>query len=173
MGNLILEFLEARIAEDEKRARDFEHALALAINGDYGNYDACYGAPASWSTVERLGFTPARVLAECAAKREIIAVGAALGHEYNDDDAWYSCGLATGFYDDTPGSGCSDESKHGRCTCGLEERRMRSLGPIAAVYKDHPDYAKAFPNRPSGLKIRASTGHTSTFTPWMSSVRSR
>jgi hypothetical protein len=85
-------------------------------------------------------YDPARVLAECAAKRALVSETSKWGHEYNDDDMWYSCGLAIGWDETEPGSGCSDEEKRGRCTCGLERRQLRILGPLAAVYVDHPDY---------------------------------
>lgn len=68
----ITEFLEARITEDETRAREFEHDLARAMNGDYGNYEAVHGATAQWSVLQRIGYSPARVLAECSAKRAIV-----------------------------------------------------------------------------------------------------
>lgn len=66
----ITEFLEARIAEDEQQA---------GICRELG-----------WSPAKKYGVTavsPARVLAECAAKRAIIA--AHKNQEDNDDDsAW-------------------------------------------------------------------------------------
>jgi hypothetical protein len=122
----IVEFLEARIAEDAERAGSGWSRL-----GDTRWETDNYG---------RNFLTPAAVLAECKAKREIIEFVSGWGHEYNDDDTWYSCGLATGHYDDEPGSGCADEAKHGECTCGLMGRQAKILAPLAAVYKDHPDY---------------------------------
>lgn len=64
-------FLDARITEDEERARDFEHSHALCMNGDYG-LGGQERAPGYWAAVKQIGFTPARVLAECQAKREIV-----------------------------------------------------------------------------------------------------
>lgn len=67
----LVAFLLARIAEDEDRARDFEHSIALAKNGTYGRggIETWQG---SWSAAERLGFLPDRVRAECDAKRRIV-----------------------------------------------------------------------------------------------------
>lgn len=122
----ITEFLEARISEDEREARVAKSEFA---HGGFG----CYG--------------PARVLAECAAKRAIVGELNGWIHEYNDEDMWYSCGLAVSLWGDEPdepGSGCSDESKQGRCTCGLERRKMLILKPLAAVYASHPDYEQGW-----------------------------
>jgi hypothetical protein len=67
----VTEFMEARIAEDEERARDFEEHQARAINGDYGTGGGQW-ATTMWHGVAMIGFTPARVLAECAAMRKIV-----------------------------------------------------------------------------------------------------
>lgn len=121
MANII-EFLEARIAEDEYEA---EVCLAQYRRGEGGS-------SRRW----------VRQLAECAAKRSVVDHVAGWCHEYNDGDMWFSCGLAVGYLDDKPGSGCADESKHGRCTCDLVTRQGKILAPLAAVYKDHPDYQR-------------------------------
>ena len=155
----IVEFLEARIAEDEAAANDATGARWVVLPGVHAslvNIDATQIRDEKWkygrfghiattshdaSYAEHIArHGPARVLAECAAKREIIEYVSGWGHEYNDDDTWYSCGLATGHYDDEPGSGCADEAKHGECTCGLRGRQAKILAPLAAVHKDHPDY---------------------------------
>jgi len=104
----ITEFLEARIAEDE--------ALANAATANY--------APDAWDNPASAGNyypadvafwdhqAPARVLAECAAKRAIIEDW----EDPNGDGVWegydYGCALTT-------------------------DRAARAL---AAVHKDHPDY---------------------------------
>jgi hypothetical protein len=80
----ITEFLEARIAEDEERAK------YVTEYGDTGGI-----------------FPPARLLAECAVKREII-------------DWWINGIVGYVRIDD------------GELT--------NPLLPLAAVYKDHPDY---------------------------------
>jgi len=92
----ITEFLEARIAEDEAEA------------SQYQAYEQDISETAGW-------WEPTRVLAECAAKRTIIA-----GWEDPNDimtsdvDAGYSLGI--------------DNAVHA----------------LAAVYSDHPDYQQAW-----------------------------
>ena len=151
----ITEFLEARIAEDEKVATEAtrggdgqwwvagEHEMEeCVVEGDtFKIYDE--GGHDAWQAEHIARHDPARVLAECAAKRAIIAVITGWAHDYNDYDMWYSCGLAISLWGDEPGepgSGCADESKHGECTCGLERRQMAIFKPLAAVYASHPDY---------------------------------
>jgi len=61
----IIDFLEARIAEDEGRAQDADCGrIADGVNRSIG----CYSTDLLF--VSR--FDPARVLAECAAKRDIL-----------------------------------------------------------------------------------------------------
>jgi hypothetical protein len=81
----ITEFLEARIAEDEARAR----------------------YPYLASSPDPL-FSPARILAECAAKREVMR--------------WWTDGLI--------GYAVAEDGE-----------MTNPLLPLAAVYKDHPDYS--------------------------------
>lgn len=83
---------------------------------------------------------PARVLREVEAKRRIIAEVERWVHFYLDDDSWYSCGLAIGYDETEPGSGCDDEDRRGQCDCGLDARRLCVLAPLATVYDQHPDY---------------------------------
>ena len=64
-------FLLARIAEDEARAADQEHALALAQNGSAGLGGLEWVAP-QWHAYEQTGFTPSRIRAECVAKRRVV-----------------------------------------------------------------------------------------------------
>jgi hypothetical protein len=156
----IIEFLEARIAEDEQIARaatagpwKWDETIDQAMD------EAFLYAPDDVPVILGLGMhapgflecsdedrshiaahDPSRVLAECAAKRAIVGKVSGWDHEYNDGDPWYSCGLAAGTFDDEPGSGCANESKHGRCTCDLANRQRKLLAPLAAVYKDHLDY---------------------------------
>jgi hypothetical protein len=132
----IVEFLEARIAEDEERAAKV----------DWCPYNQRDVTDEDWAGVH---WTTARVLAECKAKRALIQA-VPKWHERNEGDAYYSCpqtqfetlpanawrdgdypGAAT-----TPGSDLTDEE----CNCGLEYRRMAILGPLASVYADHPDF---------------------------------
>ena len=116
----IREFLLARIAEDEEQA---EVAKAEFAHGGYGSYG------------------PARVLAECAAKRAIADVAARWEHSYMDEDMWYSCPLAVAPGETEVGSGYSGDDK-AVCRCGLEARRLKLLSPLASVYSTHPDYQK-------------------------------
>ena len=83
-----------------------------------------------------------RRLRECEAKRELIQVASEWQHTYNDEDMWYSCPLAVGHGETEPGSGYSGDDTH-ICRCGLEARKLRILAPLAAIYRDHPDYAGA------------------------------
>ncbi|WP_427130343.1 DUF6221 family protein [Pseudarthrobacter sp. S9] len=90
----ITDFLSARIAEDE--------------------YDA--NRELSWGTTQTLTRMNARVLAECAAKRAIVAMAP-------DDDGYVKIG---------DWESCSDS-----CPPLVAEAAIRAL---AAVYADHPDY---------------------------------
>lgn len=90
----ITEFLEARIAEDE--------------------FDA--NRELLWGTTQTLTRMNARVLAECAAKRAIIAMAP-------DDEGYVKVG---------DWESCSDS-----CPPIIADAAIRAL---AAVYKDHPDY---------------------------------
>ena len=67
----LTDFLLARIAEDEECARDFEHTTALAVDGQYGRGRIEAVGP-RWHGAEEVGCPPARVLAECEAKRRIV-----------------------------------------------------------------------------------------------------
>lgn len=80
-----------------------------------------------------------KVLPESNAKRAIIAEVVGWRHDYNDEDMWYSCPLAIAPDDTEPGSGYTGDDE-GVCRCGLELRQLAILAPLAAVYKDHPDY---------------------------------
>lgn len=128
----IIEFLEARIAEDEaaatRAAEVFPGSWDIEDRGHHAHV-VCDGpnfhhvseldqqqAPNAWlggALQNVANFQPARVLAECAAKRAIIAEYDGLTFEQRKTfDAW-------------------------------EPYRsvMRNvLAQMAAVYKDHPDY---------------------------------
>jgi len=96
MSQTITEFLEARIDEDEQRA-----SSGWARLGD-----------SRWDTTEygQDILTPSAVLAECAAKRAIIAL-----HDLSLDP----CDEFDASFKSVP---------------------CETLLTIAAVYKDHPDY---------------------------------
>ncbi|WP_454043875.1 DUF6221 family protein [Cellulosimicrobium sp. Marseille-Q8652] len=104
------EFVLARIAEDEDAAR--------AAGPDDGGGDAT-GADA-----HRARWSPARVLAECAAKHRIVE----LAHE------------ATG-YDMTVDL---ERSSSARVQSGVSFVGDRILEELATAYADHPDYDDAW-----------------------------
>jgi hypothetical protein len=97
----ITEFLEARIAEDEARARYVEEY------GDTGGL-----------------FRPARVLAECAAKRAIVEM-----HETYAAAITESVGIAW------VGARCG------------QEVTGDALKSLASVYADHPDFSTEWTDR--------------------------
>lgn len=116
-GMTLTEFLEARIAEDEAKARAWDAAYNNPGPVPEYHYQIARKHRQEWPTLwESLdNFTPRRVLAECAAKRAIIEQ-----HPRDDD----------GF--------CYDSTTHARgCKWAHPCPTLRAL---AAVYKDHPDY---------------------------------
>jgi len=131
----ITEFLEARIAEDEAVARECLLPKNLVPYGDdripaikpeeWGSLvDNYLGGPMGKHCARH---DPARVLAECAAKRAIVAMGrwAVLsGHTTGDN-----CGL-------------SDQDTHNTAMVGLEV-----LAVISSVYSSHPDYRQEWAPR--------------------------
>lgn len=113
----IVEFLEARIAEDEALARavtdgpewTVDEQSFIVISGDG---PICYDVSSDEVSQHIARHDPARILAECAAKRAIIA-------ECREDheDAMSSRNDVT-------------------------EVASEVLYALAAVYKDHPDYSR-------------------------------
>jgi hypothetical protein len=102
----ITEFLEARIAEDEAQARA---VLATVAPDEWEN-------PTKWGNfyAEDVAFwdsqTPARILAECVAKRAIVGL-----HKVGADQ----CDEHNAMFESIP---------------------CPTILALAAVYKDHPDY---------------------------------
>lgn len=80
---------------------------------------------------------PDGALRRCAADREIVAEVLSWRHYYCED-SWYSCGLAMEPGDDEPGSACANEDNIGRCTCNLDDRRLKILSPLARGYGVQP-----------------------------------
>lgn len=114
----ITEFLEARIEEDEERA-----GSGWSHRGDTRWETDNYG---------RNFLTPSAVLAECAAKRAIIAEHepvdfSGLGME--SPNACRLCGVQTSMSD--------WEWVENSFPCA-------TLQAFAAVYKDHPDYRQGW-----------------------------
>jgi len=94
----IIAFLEARIAEDEAEAQKggYHNASGVFARDNYG----C------------LLIQPSRVLAECAAKRAIIAGRKRIDRSANPDE-W---------------------------SMGYSDANYEAIHALAAVYADHPDY---------------------------------
>lgn len=105
----LVEFLLARIAEDEAAARAVaaENVGGAAVSLHLG--DNAWDS--EWPFADR--FTPARVLTDAVARRQIV--------ERHAQSAAFGCGI------------CSEYRREHVETC--EEMRM-----LAAVYADHPDY---------------------------------
>ena len=95
----ITEFLEARIADDEARA------------GLIADTSSTQNHMAQWDS--------ARVLAECAAKRTILALHSGLA--YTDEDPRFPI--------EPP-------------TCLCKGHPCLTLRALATIYADHPDYLK-------------------------------
>lgn len=110
----ITEFLEARITEDEARAGSGWSTL-----GDTRWERDNYG---------RTMLTPSAVLAECAAKRAIIAE-----HGRDDDSSAYYCETCAVWW---------------KCELGEGPPPVAwpcpTLRALAAIYADHPDYQEAW-----------------------------
>lgn len=104
----ITEFLLARIEEDEAVARRVQEGLGEP--GDTGIWSVTIGVSGNDAKFAHVAASPVRVLAECAAKRAIIAECRA-----DHEDAMTR-------NDDTT------------------ELTTVVLYTLAAVYKDHPDY---------------------------------
>ena len=126
----IAEFLLARIAEDESAARLAGNIQAWRsdTHGTYLTRDGkrfltvdldAAGAGEYWNYAAR--HFPARVLAECAAKRAIVEKRLAIGlpdRPIDGGQAWLS--------------GAHE---------AVDAERGHILRTLAAVYADHPDYA--------------------------------
>lgn len=124
----ITEFLEARIAEDEATARAAEESPIGAGPKWVGCFRQIEGtghAPvadthSSWYADHIVRHDPARVLAECAAKRAIIEQH--LMWVYTDEEPGFSMIL----WD---------------CMCNRQmSKPCPTIAALAAVYADHPDY---------------------------------
>jgi len=117
----LTEVLLAQIAEDEAVARE-------AITNGEGSLDwADDGDPTDMHIAR---WDPARVLAECEAKRLLIADLTSERHEVVGGHYWYTCSAA-------------DSRLHGDCDCGRDDRIARRLGILASAYSDHADCATA------------------------------
>lgn len=116
----ITDFLLARIAEDEARARDVRDPQLRHI---------------VWS-IEAGTTVEDHVLAECEAKRRIMEAVSGWQHE-TVEDCWYSCAAT---YGTEVEDACCNDSAGTECDCGLDYRKAQILGPLALPYADHADY---------------------------------
>jgi hypothetical protein len=113
----IAEFLEARLAEDEALAV----AASVSLHGerhtkkwDYASYVLSSERDATEAQDKFIAeWWPARVLAECAAKRDLIKLAAQAG---TLDDLQANQDI------------------------GFDDIEQSMLEALAAVYADHPDY---------------------------------
>ena len=131
----LTEFVLARIGEDEMAARLVEDGPGEVMRRGLDPLRITMA-----DAVVRFAYLtidPARVLAECEAKRRIIADLSAERHEVVDD-CWYTCSAATEERDG--GQTCDDSRLHEECDCGRDTRVLRRLGILALPYADHADY---------------------------------
>jgi hypothetical protein len=111
-GMTLTEFLLARIAEDDEAAR------ALLAEGWTHDGSPSPTADQPMARFGRVAFTLGRVLADCEAKRRIVAL---------HGDA-HECST----YDHT--------GEIDNCTWCLYATDCSTMRLLAAVYGDHPDY---------------------------------
>lgn len=116
----ITEFLEARITEDERVAKqeDEDYADTTLLP----TYDSAHQA--RWHT--------ARVLAECAAKRAIIEQHKPVDYSALGMDSPNACEI------------CGVELRMGDWDYIEGSFPCLTLKALAAVYKDHPDFQEAW-----------------------------
>ena len=111
----IIEFLEARIAEDEAQAEKASVSMHGQKHVDQWDYSSYILSSERDSTPEQDEFVaewwPARVLAECAANRAIFEVAVRLEEKRLDENLW-----------------------------SMDYVDIAVLAPLAAIHSDHPDY---------------------------------
>lgn len=135
----LTDFLLERVAEDEAVAQK-----GVLTEGQLEYLWREFERARVPGAVERLvvgWHDPARVLAECAAKRAIVEVVSAWKHEVVED-CWYTCGAATEERDG--GQCCDDARRRTGCDCGLDFRVGAILKPLANIFADHPDFDPAW-----------------------------
>lgn len=143
MTDGLVAFLRARVDEDE--------SAALGAKGDTsGRWQQDDGPPEDIVLYDKSGkltmgqarhiarHDPARVLADVAAKRALLADFLAERHYVNDGDCWYTCAAATEERDG--GEVCDDSRLGGSCDCGRDERLQRRLHLLALPYAADPGY---------------------------------
>lgn len=124
----IVEFLQDRISEDEALAEK----ASVSMHGERHDTRRSYGSYVLSSERDStedqdtfiLDWWPARVLAECAAKRATMEQHTT--HTYTDEEPGFSMEL----WD---------------CLCPrVTDKPCPTIGALAAVYKDHPDFQEAW-----------------------------
>lgn len=126
-ANLTLtDFLLARIAEDEAVARI---AMRNPIFPDYVENGPAWHCDEQSSHV---AVAPARLLAECEAKRRIVEIHDRVESDWIDGDG-----------DDRSGVFCAVCEGEAGYTGG-DTYPCPTLRAVAAVYADHPDYDEAW-----------------------------
>jgi len=118
----ITEFLEARIAEDEAVARRV--ADGPGEPGGRGIWSVAIGVSGNDAKFAHVASDPARVLAECAAKRAVVELHPV--YIYTDEEPGFEMEL-------------SDHV----CPIGVPSPVVgpcKTLRALAAVYADHEDY---------------------------------
>ena len=137
----ITEFLLARISEDEARANAASESMDAFTRDHWmwlGGYDVEV-TPENYAYIDHL--PPARVLAECKAKRAIVGVhtcaegGMEIWLSAPDLPDWP--GFIPGYYSRDACLCCSD------LALDVDDSRRwpcRTLHALASVYADHPDY---------------------------------
>lgn len=123
----LTEFLLARIAEDE------------AESGGESHWQSRYQDPPAVgleSTHDGLIIDPARAMAECEAKRQLLGLHwfQEFTHRLQTDENGVQSEIEVGSFEDIVGP-------RGTChTCSEIEFPCRTLRAIALPYADHPDY---------------------------------
>lgn len=125
----LTEFLLSRIAEDEAAARAGDRADVEFPSSYVDAFGARDRDDDLGEFVRR--FTPARVLAECEAKRRIVAE-----HREETVQQWVH----------DPEGPDYQETEHSCVICGWFPggSACNTLRILAAVYADHPDYDEAW-----------------------------
>jgi hypothetical protein len=121
----ITEFLEARIAEEEAVAREIADCESHDLSGQ--GYEGTIMEAARSRRRGYITVDPARVLAECAAKREIIEL------HHQSGLRWVGFPRA-----DRQEAYCVEDQHASPCG---------TLLALAAVYASHPDYRQEWADR--------------------------
>lgn len=139
--NPTAEFVLARISEDEVTARysvcPCGGPVCTPELGWFGKAELESRLDGSERAIDHvIAWSPARVLAECAAKRGLIELVLGWKHHVSED-CWYTCPAAT---DEVEGETCCNDAIGYDCNCGVDNQRDRVLMGLAAAYSAHPDF---------------------------------